>query len=224
MALKDNAGLVISCVALTISAATAFYSTFSERLDVRAALTDDFPFLAYQHGTLASADFETRLILINSGNRPVAVTEVWLRLFQVDRGRDRKNFAACDPGKLEPRASAMVRAQGEAFVVRPMEVQVVPLHFQDQFIQGASGGDGRARFVSTHGFGTDQGDPDGFMKIFTCLEARIAAPGEEMRTVRWPFGWSEGKSLGKSEGESVAGPAFDSDRIIQVLKETNTFF
>lgn len=224
MAFKDYAGLIVSVAALTISAATAYYTTFSERLDVSAGLTDDFIGLGYGAGTLTGVTFESRLVLVNSGNRAVAITALRLRLHQVDRGL--KDFKSCEREDIKPLHSVGMAPDGglEPFVVKAMDVVIVPVRFQAKLAQPRQG-PAIAVKGQANRFQPEPGDPDGNIRIFACLEADFAAPGEKLRQASWPLARSEGQSLGPDEGGAQGGPgAFADRRTVPLVNESRGIF
>jgi hypothetical protein len=219
MALKDHASLIISGLALTISGATAYYTTFSERLDVRAALTDAFVPLSFGEGTLKGLHFDTRLVLINSGNRAVALTDLLLTVHQIPRNIEA--IETCEGAEAKSLHGELVHpvpGSFSALVVKPMDVTVVPIRFVEDFTRIA--GARLARPGDPGGFQPAPNDPEGRIKVLVCLKATYAAPGERLRQVSWLVARAEGEALGKAEGGAESrGGVFEDDRTAPLVKE-----
>ena len=222
MSRKDLAALLISTLALAVAVISAYRTHFSERLDVTAILSDDQPSYTFRSGTVASAIFDTKLVLVNNGNRPVAITNVALAVFQVDAIR--ANDANCKEVPSTALYSESVSPRSfNPLVIGPSNVGIVPLQFSADF---ANGKEPRiARAGGAVRFQPSDDDPEGHIRLITCLAVQFVAPNEDLTSTSWYLQHVDGETRGKGEGGAEAGSGdFRDGRAAVLVRKTRRVF
>lgn len=222
MAFKDYASLGISSLALLLSSATAYYATFSERQNVSAVLTDDYLNLGAGNGTIGSVRFDARLVIINSGNRPLALTDLGLSVYQVAAIG---NITDCDVLERHALHNELLDLESpfQPTIVRPLEVSIIPITFRRRFADD----DGSARVGrpgAANRFRPASGDQQGHIRLAACLDFEVATPGDRLRRISRLIGYVDAETLGPGTGGTQGTPGpLGAERTASLIRESRLF-
>ena len=164
-------GNVIAVIAFLISILGAYYNILREEYDVRIALRDDKPKLYFAGAALTEIDATHTLVFTNSGNRPLAVTDIVYWVVQAERidaaleGCPGKKFPGFDKGQvIFPTPESF-----KPFVVKGGDVVVQTVAFKSAQ---------RQAFPVY-----DAGERKGLIRFYSCLEINFVDPDSQVRTV-----------------------------------------
>lgn len=167
--------MTVSITALLVSASVAYHSAFSERIKLTAAIENRRPDHNTSEGRAVDVDYYPAIMLINSGNRPVAVTNVKLVTLQTQKFSATAGDCAVEGlGLIEQDISYPEKGTFSPTVVPPLQIVAVQPNFLEQLRP------------SPMVFGSGEQPPQKLsddVNIYSCLSFDVASPGRGVETI-----------------------------------------